>query len=110
MIKTRKSARINRVKRIRAKVNGNALRPRMTFFRSHLAIYTQLVDDEKSITLAGYKMQGKTKTEAEVLGQTVGEKLKDLGITSVVFDRRGYQYHGVVKSFVDAVRKAGISV
>ena len=108
-----KQERRNKIKaRIRGKVSGTAARPRMTVFRSNKQIYVQLVDDSegKTIVSASSKgMEGGTKTEiAAKVGQAIAEKALAAGVTTVVFDRNGYLFHGRVKSLADAARNGGL--
>ncbi|HTX88495.1 MAG TPA: 50S ribosomal protein L18 [Bacteroidales bacterium] len=103
-------------KRIRKIIRGTAERPRMTVFRSNREIYVQLVDDQTGKTLveassmtkeiAGEKVK---RTEiAKRVGKLAAEKALQAGITTVVFDRNGYLYHGRVKSLADAAREGGL--
>ena len=99
---------------IRHKVSGTALKPRMTVFRSNTQIYAQLVDDVAGVTLAAASSLGvkekATKTEqAAKVGTLVAKVALEAGITTVVFDRNGYLYHGRVKALADAARKGGLS-
>ncbi len=108
-----KIARRAKIKRrIRGKISGTATRPRMTVFRSNKFIYVQLVDDLQGRTLAAASSRGiseGTKCEiSEKVGEEIGKKALELGITEVVFDRNGYLFHGRVKSLADGARKAGI--
>ena len=109
--------RRNRIKsRIRSIVSGTADRPRMSVFRSNKQIYTQLIDDTKGTTLLMVSSKAKeiaekegTKTEkAAMVGKLAAEKAVAAGITSVVFDRNGYLYHGRVKQLADAAREGGL--
>lgn len=105
--------RRNKIKnRIRGKVSGTAVRPRMTVFRSNKGIYVQLIDDEAGHTLASASSKGiaeGTKTEiAAKVGEAIAQKALAAGITEVVFDRNGYLFHGRVKSLADAARKGGL--
>lgn len=108
-----KIQRRNKIKtRIRGKVSGTAERPRMTVFRSNKQIYVQLVDDlaGKTIVSASSKgLEGGTKTEvAAKVGSAIAEKAIAAGVTTVVFDRNGYLFHGRVKSLADAARNGGL--
>ncbi len=96
--------------RVRAKVSGTAKRPRLSVFRSNKALSVQLIDDEKQITIFSAQIHGKTMAKAKELGTTVAELAKKKGITTVVFDRNGYRYHGVIKALADAVREGGLAV
>ena len=100
-----------RIKRgIRRKVNGTAVRPRISVFKSNAKIYAQIVDDQKGHTLvsASSAELGATKnTNVEVskeVGKKLAEKATAAGISEVVFDRNGYQYHGVIAAFGDSLR------
>src|SRR2546430_4553967 len=104
-------------KRIRHKVRGTTVRPRLAVYRSLNHIYAQLIDDEKAQTLASASTTEKTlgvKTGGNVeaakkIGQTIAERALAAGIESVVFDRGGYLYHGRVKALTDAARAAGLN-
>lgn len=97
--------------RVRAKVAGTAERPRLVVFRSLKHMTAQLVDDVQHKTLMTVTDSGLTgkKTEKSVeVGKRVAEKAKAAGITKVVFDRAGYQYHGRVKAVADGAREGGL--
>ena len=105
--------RRNKIKaRIRGRISGTAARPRMTVFRSNKQIYVQLVDDLAGKTLVAASSKGietGNKTEiAAAVGENIAKKALEAGITTVVFDRNGYLFHGRVKSLADAARKAGL--
>src|SRR5437762_7722192 len=104
-------------RRIRRKVRGTTERPRLAVYRSLNHIYAQLIDDEKAQTLAsastteknlGVKTGGNVAA-AKRIGQTIAERALAAGISSVVFDRGGYLYHGRVKALTDAARAAGLN-
>ena len=109
--KTRAEQRDRRHRRVRAKVAGTPERPRLVVFRSLKHIYAQIVDDQAQrtlLTVTDQSLSG-TKTEKSVaVGKLVAEKAKASGITKVVFDRGGYQYHGRVKAVADGAREAGL--
>jgi large subunit ribosomal protein L18 len=116
-IKSRKEYRRFRIKhRVRKIVQGTPDRPRMTVFRSCKGIYVQLIDDLSGKTLVAASSMEKaakdlkgTKTEiAKQIGKMVAEKALAAGISTVVFDRNGYLYHGRVKSLADAAREGGL--
>ncbi len=109
-MKNKNAQRKHRKLRIRAKVNGTALRPRLAIFRSNAAVYAQVINDETGKTLFSEMIKGATVANAKTLGTTVVELLKKQNITTVVFDRSGYRYHGVVKSLAESVREGGIIV
>jgi large subunit ribosomal protein L18 len=111
--KVEKREKIKR--RIRKNVFGTSEQPRLSVFRSNKQIYAQVIDDNKGITLASassYKnkaVEGKSKSEAaSLVGKDVAEKAVKAGVTAVVFDRNGYQYHGRVKSLADGAREGGL--
>lgn len=111
--------RLRRHARVRKKISGTAEAPRMSVFRSLKHIYVQLIDDNKGVTLCSASTEQKdvaakvaklTKTEAaKVVGKTVAEKAKKLGIETVVFDRGGYLYTGRVQALADGAREAGLN-
>ena len=98
--------------RIRAKISGTAARPRMSVFRSNKQIYVQFVDDTTGRTLASASSKGMaegTKCEiSEKVGELAAKKAMEAGITTLVFVRNGYLFHGRVKSVADGARKAGL--
>ncbi len=103
--------------RIRKKISGTAERPRLAVFRSNKQIYVQVVDDLKGVTLLAASSKDKEfssaagikKTEqAKLVGKSLAVKCLEKGISSVVFDRSGYKYHGRVKSLADAAREGGL--
>jgi large subunit ribosomal protein L18 len=103
--------RARRHVRVRAKVSGTAEKPRLVVFRSLKHMSAQLVDDVTHRTLMTVTDAGLTgkKTEKSVeVGKRVAEKAKAAGITKVVFDRAGYQYHGRVKAVADGAREGGL--
>ena len=98
---------------IRHKVSGTAQRPRLTVFRSNTQIYAQLIDDVNGVTLASASSLGLkdkvTKTEqAAKVGTMVAKVAQEAGITTVIFDRNGYLYHGRVKQLAEAAREGGL--
>lgn len=108
--------RAKRQMHIRKKISGTASRPRVTVFRSNKHIYAQAIDDESSKTLASASdysekktKQNKTAKSVQV-GKDLGEKLLKAGISSAVFDRRGYKYHGKVKALAEAIRESGVKL
>ena len=103
--------------RIRKKVRGTAERPRLAVFRSLNHIYAQVIDDGSGKTLAtasttekslGIKAGGNVEA-AKAIGKTIAERAQNAGVSSVVFDRGGYVYHGRVKALLDATREAGLN-
>jgi large subunit ribosomal protein L18 len=115
----RLSGRERRHVRIRQHVRGVASRPRLVVFRSNKHIYAQMVDDTTGKTIAGVSgaskaIAGKSKdakerfAECQAVGGEIARLAMEKGISSVVFDRAGYRYHGRVKALADAARKAGL--
>lgn len=105
--KRKKSARIQRHKRVRSRIFGTADRPRFSVFRSNRFIELQLVNDEKGHTLAASRVPLKDACRA---GATIAQKAKENHITHAVFDRGGYAYHGHVKEVAEAAREKGLVV
>jgi large subunit ribosomal protein L18 len=103
--------------RIRKKVRGSAERPRLAVFRSLNHIYAQLIDDDSGRTLATASTTEKSLgaatggniAAAQQVGKTIAERAQAAGVSSVVFDRGGYLYHGRVKALLDATREAGLN-
>lgn len=111
--------RQRRHRRVRARVSGTATRPRLNVFRSSAHIYAQVIDDTAGRTLVSASDleeeirqragEGATKTaRARVVGQVIGERAKQLGIETVVFDRGGFLYHGRVAAVAEGAREAGL--
>lgn len=99
---------------------GDIIRPRVIFSRTNFYIIVQAVDDTKNSTILYYSTQNfkkegeekksyKNKSFAEKIGEKFAENLVNKGIKSIVFDRNGNRYHGVVKTFCDTMRKMGVS-
>lgn len=110
---TKKVERRIRIKyRIRKRVNGTAERPRLSVFRSNKQIYAQVINDLTGSTLASASSLGLEKMpkiqQAAKVGEMVAANAQAAGITTVVFDRNGYLYHGRVKELADAARKGGL--
>jgi large subunit ribosomal protein L18 len=117
-----KEDRRDRIKlRLRKRITGTAERPRLTVFRSVSHIYVQAVDDTTGRTLVSAatvepsvkakmdgKVRGGNKAGAELIGQTIAERLLEKGLKQVVFDRNGFLYHGRVRAVAEAARKAGL--
>ena len=110
-------SRKRRHTRVRKRLSGTSDRPRLNVFRSLNCIYAQVIDDTKGHTLASASSldagvrgsTGKTKTEqATMVGKLVAERTLDAGVSTVVFDRSGYKYHGRVKALAEAAREAGL--
>jgi large subunit ribosomal protein L18 len=107
--------RVKRRFHIRKTLSGTAGRPRLTVTRSNKALYMQVIDDTKGQTLAAACTLEKelrnikpTVAGAAQLGEVMGKRLLEKNITTVVFDRNGYLYHGLVKAMAEGTRKAGV--
>ena len=102
--------------RIRKKISGVAVKPRLSIFRSNSDIYAQLIDDNNGVTIAAASSREKDiqaqkapKIEkSKMVGAAIARKAGDLGITTVVFDRGGYIYHGRVKAVAEGAREGGL--
>src|SRR6266550_3971058 len=106
-VRTQASRRYRRHLRVRRKVGGSPERPRLVVFRSSKHIYAQVVGATDSSE--GIEVEGKGKTaKSFALGRLIAARAKAKGITKVVFDRAGYQYHGRVKAVADGARKGGL--
>jgi large subunit ribosomal protein L18 len=110
--KSRSEKRYRRHQRVRKAVSGTAERPRLVVFRSLKHIYAQLVDDAAHRTIATVSDSaietGKKVEKSTAVGKLIAERAKAAGITKVVFDRGGYQYHGRVKAVADGAREGGL--
>ena len=102
-------------KRIRTKVRGTAERPRLAIFRSLKHFYVQAIDDATGQTLASastrdtdVSVKGSNQAAAKAVGALIAQRVKEKGITRVVFDRGGYLYHGNIKALADAARENGL--
>ncbi len=113
----RKQLRRNSIRtRIRRTIKGTAERPRLSVFRSNKQIYAQIIDDLNGVTIASASssskdfevMKDKKVEIAKAVGKAIASKAVKHGITSVVFDRGGYLYHGRVKALAEGAREAGL--
>ena len=111
----RKLERERRHKRVRTKISGTAECPRLCVYRSNSNIYAQVIDDTKGITLAQastldkeIKKKKSNKEAAKEVGALVAKRALDKKIKTVVYDRGGYIYHGIVKELAEAAREAGL--
>lgn len=109
-MKSKKDMRKRRKFRIRAKVSGTQARPRMAVFRSLKALYVQLIDDVEGKTVFSLRAAGTTVAIAKTLGADVAAAAKKKGINTVVFDRGGFRYHGVIKALADSAREGGLTI
>ncbi|KAB2329638.1 50S ribosomal protein L18 [Cytobacillus gottheilii] len=110
------AVRKKRHARVRAKLSGTAVRPRLNVFRSNKHIYAQLIDDVNKVTIASassldkdVNLDSTSNVDAAVkVGELVAKRAVEKGVNSVVFDRGGYLYHGRVKALADAARENGL--
>lgn len=97
---------------VRGKISGTPERPRLTVFRSNKQIYVQIINDTTGTTLVAASSLGMEtmpkKEQAAKVGELIAKKALEAGITTVVFDRNGYLYHGRVKEVADAARNGGL--
>ena len=113
---TKQTRRLKRRRRVRAKISGTATRPRISMFRSNRGLSAQMVDDIAAHTIAAVnwfepELRSLPKSDRSVrAAQLLAERAKAAGISEAVFDRGGYQYHGHVRAFAEAIRESGITV
>lgn len=114
---SKKVIRQGKHKRVRTKVAGTGETPRLCIFKSLNHIYAQIIDDEKGVTLAAAStldgdmkdLESKTNIDAaRHVGSSIAVKAQEKGISSIVFDRGGYKYHGIVAALADAAREKGL--
>ena len=112
-----KSDRRQRIRyTIRKKINGVATTPRLSIFRSNAEIYAQLIDDVSGKTIASAStrdkdiaaQKGNKSEKSKLVGAAIARKATDLGVSTVIFDRGGYLYHGRVKAVADGAREGGL--
>src|SRR5574340_425551 len=102
--------------RIRKKISGSAIKPRLSVFRSNRDIYVQLIDDANGTTIAAASSRQKdiaahkgNKVEtSKLVGEAIAKKSQELGIKNVIFDRSGYLYHGRIKAVAEGAREGGL--
>lgn len=112
--------RVIRHRRVRKKINGSSILPRLSVYRSLKQLYCQFIDDENGKTILSLstldkevqsKIKGMKKTEqAGLLGEIAGKQAIEKGITRCLFDRGGFLYHGRVKAFADGIRRTGVLI
>ena len=109
---------VKRAYRVRKKMHGTSLKPRLSVMKSNKHIHVQLIDDDKSLTigsvstgskeLKGTEFSKKCKASARKLGETIGEIAVKQNIKEIVFDRGPYKYHGILAELADGARQAGL--
>jgi large subunit ribosomal protein L18 len=113
-VKTKEAQRLKRRRRVRAKVQGTAERPRVSVFRSNRGISAQLIDDDAGHTLVAVNWtEGELRElsgseQAHKAGELLAQRAQAAGVQTVVFDRGGYKYHGRVKALADGAREGGL--
>jgi large subunit ribosomal protein L18 len=113
-VMTKRQARLRRHRRVRGKIAGTAERPRLAVFRSNRGIFAQLIDDQSGRTLAAAgwnslgKLPGSKVDQARAVGEELAKTAKAAGVTTCVFDRGGYLYHGRVKALAEGAREEGL--
>ena len=111
----RKMERTRRHVRVRTKISGTAERPRLCVYKSNTNIYVQIIDDVAAVTLAQastldkeVKTKYANKVAAKEVGALIAKRALEKNITTVVFDRGGNVYHGVIKELAEAAREGGL--
>jgi large subunit ribosomal protein L18 len=111
---TVQEARRRRHRRVRGKISGTTDRPRLAVYRSNRDIYCQVIDDAKGHTLCsadsrGVSADGDKRARAKAVGLAIADRAKAAGVTTVVFDRGGYLYHGRVAALAEGAREGGLA-
>ncbi|MGH2983208.1 MAG: 50S ribosomal protein L18 [Solirubrobacterales bacterium] len=111
---TKPQKRLRRRRRVRARIRGNAERPRLSVYRSNRGVFAQLIDDQAGRTLAAVnwtetELRGSSRMEqAKKAGELLAKRATDAGVSTCVFDRGGYRYHGRVKALAEGAREGGL--
>jgi large subunit ribosomal protein L18 len=113
--KARRAARLQRHRRVRKKVSGDATRPRLAVFRSNRHIYAQLIDDRLAATIAQasdreVEVAGDKTARAKAVGTLLADRAKTAGIECAVFDRGGHLFHGRVAALAAGAREGGLQI
>ena len=114
-VTTKPQARLRRRRRVRARIRGSAERPRLSVFRSNRGISAQLIDDDRGATVAAVwwtepEIRKLSSLEAaKRAGELLAARAKDAKVSTCVFDRGGYRYHGRVRALADGAREGGLS-
>ena len=113
-VSTKPQQRLRRRRRVRSKISGSAERPRLSVFRSNRGVFAQLIDDRSGKTLAAVSWIEPELRElgpmeqAKRVGELLAERGKAAGVTSCVFDRGGYRFHGRVRALAEGAREGGL--
>jgi large subunit ribosomal protein L18 len=111
---TKPQRRLRRRRRVRARIRGSAERPRLSVYRSNRGVFAQLIDDQTGRTLAAVnwteaELRGSSPMEqAKRAGELLAERATDAGVSTCVFDRGGYRYHGRVRALAEGAREGGL--
>ncbi|MDB5265089.1 MAG: ribosomal protein [Parcubacteria group bacterium] len=109
---TKKGLRDRRHKRVRARISGTAERPRLAVFKSNKFVSAQIINDDAGTTIAashGRSFPGSISVQSVAVGKAIAEAAKKAGVTTVLFDRGGYEYGGQIKALADAARENGLT-
>jgi large subunit ribosomal protein L18 len=109
-MQSKKHLTLKRVRRIRSKVKGSSNRPRLCINKTNQAMYAQIINDENGKTILSTNVKGKNVVAAKKLGEQIVKLAQDKKISKIVFDRRGFRYHGAVKALADTVREGGLEI
>jgi large subunit ribosomal protein L18 len=118
-VKDRKQRRVKMKRRYRDAVRGSAERPRLAVYRSLRHVYAQVIDDEKGVTVASASTLEKEASDAagtanreagKRLGKMIAERARERGVETVVFDRGGFRYHGVIRAIAEGARESGLKL
>jgi len=113
-VTTKPHQRLRRRRRVRAKITGTAERPRLLVFRSNRGVFAQLIDDRAGRTIASVSWieadlrKLAAGEQAKKVGELIAQRAKEAGITTCVFDRGGYRYHGRVRALAEGAREGGL--
>ena len=113
-VQTKPQRRLRRRRRVRARIRGNAERPRLSVFRSNRGVFAQLIDDERGHTIAHVSwIEPELRKldpgeQAKRAGELLASRAKDAGVATCVFDRGGYRYHGRVRALAEGAREGGL--
>ncbi len=111
---TKPQRRLRRRRRVRARIRGSAERPRLSVYRSNRGVFAQLIDDEAGRTVAAVnwteaELRGSSgMDQARKAGELLAKRATDAGVSTCVFDRGGYRYHGRVKTLAEGAREGGL--
>jgi large subunit ribosomal protein L18 len=119
-VKDRKQRRVRMKRRYRDAVRGTANRPRLAVYRSLRHVYAQVIDDDKGVTMVSASTLEKSTSDVadgtanreagKRLGKVIAERAKEQGVETVVFDRGGFRYHGVIRAIAEGAREAGLKL